>query len=82
MPHKNPDCKGTKENPHNPTKMRHHRWIREYTEWGKDEFHRGEYWLREVKCPKCGEIKNDIMMRRESDLKRLRESSFKHRKRS
>jgi len=55
--------------------MKHHRWIREYTEWGKDRFHRGEYWLREVICPKCGAIDTDIMMRRESDLKRIRETN-------
>lgn len=67
MPHKNPRC------PKCHRKMRHHRWIREYTEWGKDRFHRGEYWLREVKCPDCGYVETDIMMRRESDLKRIRE---------
>ena len=74
MPHKNPTCKGTPENPHYPRKMKHHQWIEEYTEWGKDEFHRGEYWKREVICPKCCAIKFDIKMRKNSTLKKLKDS--------
>lgn len=70
MPHKNPTCKECRHRP----KMRHHRWIREYTECSKDRFHRGEYWLREVICPECGSIKTDVMMRTERQLKQARKS--------
>jgi len=68
MPHKNPLCLKCLLRP----KMKHHRWIEEYTGWGKDRFHRGEYWLREVKCPECGAIKTDVKMRTVRTLRKIR----------
>ena len=75
MPHKNGWCRGTKEEPHIRYKLKHHRWIGEYENWGKDRFNRGEYWERELICPKCGMIHRDIMMRTRRALKRMREKN-------
>ncbi len=76
MPHKNPRCRGSHGSYplvyHYPTKMKHHKWLREYTEWGKDKFHRGEYWIREVICPNCKNIRTDIKMRKASTMRRIR----------
>jgi len=75
MPHKNLRCKGSDENPH-WTKMKHHRWLRQH-EIFRDKFHRGEYWHRELICPTCGTIKNDVKMRKASTMRRIQDKQTK-----
>lgn len=76
MPHKNPWCNGTEEDHHHPYKMKHLRWVKKHPSW-TDKYHRGEYWHRELICPKCGKVTTDIKIRTRRSLKKLKERTEK-----
>ena len=45
------------------------KWLQEYKGWAKDEFHRGQYWKAEYRCPKCGNTQTAVKMRTNRQLK-------------
>ncbi len=69
MPWKAPWCRGTTDNPHFDWKTEFVKWIKEYKGWAKDDFHRGQYWEAEYKCPKCGQTKHPVKMRTNRQLR-------------
>ena len=69
MPWKAPICGGDRDSECYWDTMKFVKWIKEYTGWAKDEFHRGQYWEAEYVCKKCGKTKTTVKMRTSGQLR-------------
>ena len=74
MPHKNPTCVGSREEPHSPAKMEHHKWIEDTSKpktyiRGVNIYTEPNIVLQQriLKCPVCDARGSDWKARRKTE---------------